>query len=395
MWIRLLVVFFGLSLWDSAGGSAAGSAGDEASSSSLNLNELAREHQDPKIESEGRLGKERDGSDEIRRGRGMPQRGKDKMSLLSHLEMRNTESRLLRPEPSRETRLDNVSLALKGHSGSLISYFMEASIQQTGSDTDLLLGQVFIELFQEEGTVEGRVGQLMMPVGWLNERQDLFFSKPSYYKHLYPGSKPLDLGVSFEWRPFGDPYPYLTAGCYSGQGAGLGDDERDMEAKRRPCEISVREKSDGVELFLTHFGHDLALHDALEADGFGFEFQSSEYFQAYKLRFGILSEAWRMSQRQASGPENEINAWMVFPYLQFDRIKIGYRWARTDQEVRISNAHRLRSARNEKLIQVEAAFTKSLKLVYESEQAFSSIPEADRWALRLLFDLVWPSQSGS
>lgn len=392
MWIRLLVVFFGFGVWDLA----AGSAGDEASSSTLNLNELVREHQDPKMESEGRLSKENDGSDEIGRGRGTTQRGKDKMSLLSHLEMRNTESRLLRPESSRETRLDNLSLALEGHSGSSISYFMEASIEQAGAHSNLLLGQVFIELFQEEGTVEGRVGQLMMPVGWLNERQDLFFSKPSYYKHLYPGSKPLDLGVSFEWRPFGDPYPYLTAGCYSGQGAGLRHDEREMEAKRRPCEISVREKSDGVELFLTHFGHDLALHDALEADGFGFEFQSSEYFQAYKLRFGLLTEAWRMTQRQASGPDNEINAWMVFPYLKIiDKVKIGYRWARTDQEVRISNDHRLRSARNEKLIQVEAAFTKSLKLVYESEQAFSSIPEADRWALRLLFDLVWPSQSGS
>jgi hypothetical protein len=391
MWIRLLVVFFGLSVWDLAGGSV----GDEASSSNLNLNEVVSEHQDSKVESVSRLSKKNDGSGEVKRGWDTRRRGKEKMSLLSHLEMRNTESRLLRSEPTRETRLDNLSLALEGHSDSLISYFMEATIEQAGGDSIFLLGQVFIELFQEEGALKGRVGQLMMPVGWLNEGQDLFFSKPSYYKHLYPGSKPLDLGVNFEWRPFSDPYPYLTAGCYSGQGAGLGDDEREMEAKRRPCEISIRGRSDGVEMFLTHFGHDLALHDALEADGFGFELQSPEYFQAYKLRFGLLSEAWRMTQRQVGGAENEINAWMAFPYLQLDRIKIGYRWARTDQEVKISKEDRLRSARNERLVQVEAAFTKSIKLIYESEQAFSSIPEADRWALRLLFDLVWPSQSGS
>ncbi len=373
MWIRFLVVFVGLCLWDSVGVSARGSVGNETTSSALQLDQLLRESTK--------------GSDTRRRG-------KDKISLFSHLEMRNTESRLLRPEPSRETKLDNLSLALEGSSGSAISYYMEASLEHAGGESRFLLGQVFIELFQEKGSLKGRVGQLLMPVGWLNERHDLFFSKPSYYRHLYPGSKPLDLGINLEWKPFSELYPYLAAGCYSGQASGLGD-EWEIEAKRRPCEISIRERSHGVELFVTHFRHDLALHDALEADGFGFEIQSPEYLQSYKLRLGLLSEAWRMTQRQDRGPENEINAWMVFPYLKLDKVKIGYRWAQTDQEVRISNDHRLRSTRNERLLQVEATFTKSLKLIYESEQAFSSIPEADRWALRLLFDLTWPSQSGS
>jgi hypothetical protein len=394
MWIRLLVIFVGLSLWDSVGGPARGSVGDEASSSKRSIDELLRENQEPKSEGESGLSKENDGSSESTKGPDTRRRGKDKISILSHLEMRNTESRLLRPEPSRETKLDNLSLALQGNSGSAISYFMEASLEQAGGESHFLLGQVFIELFQEEGSLKGRVGQLMMSVGWLNEKQDLFFSKPSFYRHLYPGSKPLDLGVSLEWKTFSDLYPYLAAGCYSGQAAGLGD-EWEMEAKRRPCEISIRERSHGLELFLTHFSHDLALHDALEADGFGFEIQSPEYLQSYKLKLGLLSEAWRMTQRQAGGPENEINAWMAFPYLKLDKVKIGYRWARTDQEVKFSNDHRLRSTRNERLVQVEATFTNSLKLIYESEQAYSSIPEADRWALRLLFDLAWPSQSGS
>lgn len=153
MWIRLLVIFVGLSLWDSVGGPARGSVGDEASSSKRSIDELLRENQEPKSEGESGLSKENDGSSESTKGPDTRRRGKDKISILSHLEMRNTESRLLRPEPSRETKLDNLSLALQGNSGSAISYFMEASLEQAGGESHFLLGQVFIELFQEEGSL--------------------------------------------------------------------------------------------------------------------------------------------------------------------------------------------------------------------------------------------------
>lgn len=394
MWIRLLLVFVGLCLWDSIGILARGAVGDETSSSALRLNELLLESSEMRGERESGLNNETVIGSENTKGSEERRQGKDKISLFSHLEMRNTESRLLRQEPSREAELDHLSLALEGNSGSSINYFMEASLEQAGGESRFLLGQVFIELSREEGGLSGKVGQLMMPVGWLNERQDLFFSKPIYYQYLYPGSKPLDLGVTLEWKPLGVLYPYLASSCYSGQAVARVY-EWEIEPKRRPCEISIRQRIQGVELFLTRFTHDLALHDALEANGLGFEVQSPEYLQSYKLRMGLLSEAWRMTQSQDRGPENTINAWMVFPYLKLDKVKIGYRLARTEQELNLSKDHRLRSTRSENLVQIEAIFTKSLKLIYESEQAFSSIPEADRWALRLLFDLDWPSLSGS
>ncbi|NJL25377.1 MAG: hypothetical protein HC902_09495 [Calothrix sp. SM1_5_4] len=233
---------------------------------------------------------------------------------------------------------------------------------------------------------EIRIGQQFLPVGLLNERDNWFSSNPPYMDRLFAGSKGVDLGVAADFDPLGGRHLYLQASMFAGRLI-RSEDAMAGGPELAPRVLSVKSHSEYHDLFLTYFTHDLAFYDPVRAYGLGFELRSADW-SGWRGR--VLSEAWRIRQSQALGPDELSHGYLVYSELVWRGLTLGARWS--ELQAKLLKSQSLPPSRS-RLYLAEVELTRGLSLRVERVCEIQSEIQRDEWVGRVLFH--WPNRVGS
>lgn len=299
------------------------------------------------------------------------------------------ESRLPRRQDSQLSQIRELSLGLGYQVQKELSLFIEASAEQFTDDSsaEFFVSQAYLTLdFRENYYFSSQVGQLFYPVGWLNELDNYFLNQPYYYSTLFPGKKGIDIGVIARLHPFKDDSFFLEGSCFEGR-IFRASDQRSGRAEKRPCSISLRYQKDQLNLYYTHFEHDLAFYDKVKADGVGLQWTSP--LQREFFAFGVWGEYWRITSSQSDGPTNLTEGGFFYPFMDLWRFRAAYRWAPVTNTVSYTSSGAVQSDIEDRLFRLEYRILEPLRLIYEDQQAKqkNGIALNDEWALRILLEL--------
>lgn len=298
------------------------------------------------------------------------------------------ESRLPRRQDSQLSQIRELSLGLSYQIQEELSLFIEASAEQFTDDSsaEFFVSQAYLTLDFRENHFSSQVGQLFYPVGWLNELDNYFLNQPHYYSILFPGKKGIDIGVIFRFHPFKNDSFFLEGSCFEGR-VFRASDQRSGKAEQRPCAVSLRVQKEELNLYYTHFEHDLAFYDKIKADGVGLQWTSP--LQKDLFAFGLWGEYWRITSSQSDGPTNLTEAGFIYPFVDIWRFRAGYRWAPVTNTISYTSTGSVRSEIQDQILRLEYRILPPLRLIYEDQQARQKggIALNDEWALRILLEL--------
>lgn len=296
-------------------------------------------------------------------------------------------TRTQRSTNSKKIHVRELSLGVKYKIQDELYIFVEGSAEEFNEESELFISQAYIDLDFTKDYFSSRVGQYYYPVGWLNENDHYFLSRPYYYQVLFKGQKGLDVGLSARLHPTQSKNLFLEGACFEGK-VFRASDQRSGEAAQRPCAFSAQLQNEDLQLYLTHFEYDLAFYDAIQANGIGFNWISPFLYKDF-FKFGVWSEYWQIKSKQPKGPEQLTAGGFIYPHLDFHRFKFGYRWAPTSSEVSYESLGKVESKVRDQLFRVEYQILSPLKLIYEDLQAKQSggVTLHDEWALRVLLEL--------
>jgi hypothetical protein len=245
------------------------------------------------------------------------------------MELRTERDQRERPQNRARESVHEISLGGEYRFDRAVGAVIELSFEQLNGESTFFAKRAFVDWTPWAGAVETRLGQQFIPVGLINERDNLFSSNPPFLQRIFAASKGIDLGVVVDIYPLNNRWLFAEGAVFSGRPVREAD-QRSEAPEKAPRALNLKSHSEFHDAFATYYEHDLAFFDPIKSWGAGFEFRSPEW---HRFRASLLSELWRFDQLQKIGPREESRAFLLFGRLQWWRMFTGYRWSESRGQI--------------------------------------------------------------